>query len=1019
MKTLNIRQRLLHSTMIGSAALMAAVAVPAAAVLLTSTSAVAQDFTSSSIEGTVTNTAGVPISGATVVVSQNGRAFSRTTTTNENGVFRVSGAPVGSYTVTISGPGIDTYTDSQVSISLGSASVYDFTVAQAGVDGTNVDDIIVVGTRQETLDFDRTTTGITVDVQETFDRIPTGRNLTAILLLAPQATPGDPAFGSQVSIGGSSVAENVYYVNGMNITNFRNFLGGNTVPFEFYEQVDVKTGGFQAEFGRNTGGAVVAVTRSGGDEFHGGVNAYWSPDELRGTVPDTFTRQPDGSTTVAGDNDKDIREARDANVWLSGPIWRDHAYFFGFYNWRDNFQSDTGGTGQRQETTFDDPFYGGKIDLYLNPDHRFEVTYIYDGQSNETLLFPAAGGDPSITETLTGGETLIYKYTGSFTDWLTISALYGTNDFNQTVQGTADSQISVVGFAGQGTLRGNPAQLIEAGVDERELYRVDADIYVDLFGQHHFRLGADREDLYSLNATTFSGGLQYVYRGPSTGTQQGGLVPPNTPFVRRREYVTGGEFTTEQTAFYIQDAWDVSDRLSLQLGLRAEKFDNKNVAGETFVETDFELSPRIGVNYDLFGDRSTSVRAFVGRYYIPIAANTNIRMAGGELFTDDYYFYDTVGGLSRNAAEIAAGNAGYGQLILRCASDPTNACLPGLVGAPFRSDVFSDGSVADPASLASANLEAQHQDEFIVGIDHVMDNGWRFGANVTYRDLKKVMEDFDTNYIIDNYCASVGITPANCGQINGSGYVLLNPGSDLIITPDPATFPFLAGQTITIPAAILDIPEAERTYQALELTFERPWDGKWSLQGSAVFAKSEGNIEGGVKSDNGQDDTGLTQDFDEPGWTDGSFGLLPNHRGQTFKLFGSYAVTDDIRLGANMLIQSPRKYGCIGSYPLGDGRANPATITAWYCNGQLTPRGSQFEGEWTKRFDVSLAWDIDLPIPGGVQFRADVFNVFDLEGVASYDESGDLSAGTPDPNYRNITGYQAPRSVRFGLSYQF
>jgi outer membrane receptor protein involved in Fe transport len=1001
----------------GTAAILAAVAAPTVATLVPGV-AMAQDFTTGSLTGTVTNTDGQAVAGATITLTQNGRNQSRTFVTDGEGRFRASQIPVGGYTVAVTAPGYEAYTDSNVAVALGGNADFQFTIGTED-QATNIDDVVVVGTRTAAVDFDRTTTGIVVDVQETFDRLPTARDLSAIQLLAPQATPGDPAFGNQVSIGGSSVAENVYYVNGMNITNFRNFLGGNTVPFEFYQQVDVKTGGFQAEYGRNTGGAVVAVTRSGGDEFHGGFNAYWTPDELRGSIPNIVNIDSTGGVVTA-DNGKDVRENRDANAWLSGPIWRDHAYFFGFYNWRDNFQSDTGGTGSREERTFDDPFFGGKLDFYLNPDQRLEVTYINDGQSNETRLFPAAGGDPSITNTETGGETLIYKYTGNFTDWLTISALYGENDFDQTVAGTADDEQSVIGFVGQGVLRGNPAQLIEAGIDERKLYRIDADLYLDnLFGSHHIRLGWDREDLFSVNATSFSGGLQYVYRGPQTTPQVGGLVPANTPYVRVRELVSGGAFETEQTAVYVQDAWDVNDRLSLQLGLRAENFDNKNLAGDTFVATDYEISPRLGVNYDLFGDRSTSLRAFAGRYYIPIAANTNIRMAGAELFTDDYYLYDTVGGLSRNADEIAAGNAGFGQLLLRCAADRSNACAPGLVGGPILENVNSDGSVADPSSLASANLEAQYQDEFIVGIAHVMDNGWRFGANITYRDLKKVMEDFDTSFIIDNYCASVGIAPADCGQINGSGYVLLNPGADLVITPDVSTFPFLAGQQITIPKEILDIPEAERTYQALELTFERPWDGKWALQGSAVFAKSEGNIEGGVKSDNGQDDTGLTQDFDEPGWTDGSFGLLPNHRGQTFKLFGSYALTDDITVGGNLFIQSPRKYGCIGSYPLGDGRANPSVITAWYCNGELTPRGSQFKGEWSKRVDVSLSWNLDVPIPGGIQLRADVFNIFDFQDATTFDETGDLAAGTPDPNYRNVTGYQAPRSVRLGFSYAF
>lgn len=1013
-----IRERLLASTMIGGVALAAAVALPAASVLLAPASAVAQDFTSGAIQGEVTNTAGQPVAGATVTVSQNGRAFTRTTTTNERGNFRVAGAPVGSYTVTISGPGIDTYTDSNVSILLGSTRDYGFTVNQAGAAGESLDDIVVVGTRAARVDFDRTTTGINLDVQETFDRLPTSRNIAAIQLLAPGTTPGDSAFGNEVSINGSSVAENVYYLNGMNITNFRTLLGGNTVPFTFYQQVDVKTGGFQAEFGRNTGGAVIATSRSGGDEFHGGVDVYWGPDELREQIPNTTFISGNNSVSVTPNN-LDVRDSLDANVWLSGPLWKEHAYFFGFYNYRDSSQEDTGSSGTLTRTTFNDPFYGGKLDLYLNPDHRLEITYFNDDQSNETTQLLSGATEPSRTFNESGGETSIFQYTGNFTDWLTISALYGSNKFNQTIAGSADAEPSVIGFAGQGTLRGNPAQLIEAGQDERKLYRLDADIYVtNFFGDHHFRIGADREDLTTTSVTSFSGGIQYVYRGPATTTQVGGLVPANTPYVRVRDIRRGGSFDIEQTAFYVQDAWDVTDRLSLQLGIRAEKFDNKDDTGATFAATDYDISPRIGATYDLFGDQSTRLSAFYGRYYIPIAGNTNLRLAGAELFTDTYYLYNSVGGLTRNPGETDA------QLILRCAQDRANTCAPGLAGAPLRTIINSNGERSAATSLVSQNLEAQNQDEFIVGITHQLESGWRFSANATYRELNAVMEDYDTSFIIDEYCASVGITPANCGAINNAGeYVLLNPGKDLVISPDPTSFPALAGQTITIPAAILDIPEAERTFQALELSFERPWDGKWALQGSVVLAKSEGNIEGGVKSDNGQDDTGLTQDFDEPGWTDGSFGLLPNHRGQTFKLFGSYALTDNITLGANVFIQSPRHYGCIGSYPLGDGRAEPSTITANYCvrgaTSVLTPRGTQFEGQWNKRIDASVAWNIPTSMAGRLQLRADVFNVFDFQGAADYDEVGDLSAGAASPNYKNITSYQAPRNIRLGLSYQF
>ena len=78
------------------------------------------------------------------------------------------------------------------------------------------------------------------------------------------------------------MAENIFYINGMNVTNFRNGLGASAVPFEFYDQFQLKTGGFGAEFGRATGGVINSVTKrgrtSGGSRWAG----YYEPESLRG-----------------------------------------------------------------------------------------------------------------------------------------------------------------------------------------------------------------------------------------------------------------------------------------------------------------------------------------------------------------------------------------------------------------------------------------------------------------------------------------------------------------------------------------------------------------------------------------------------------------------------------------------------------------------------------------------------------------------------------------------------------------
>lgn len=187
---------------------MALVAAPAVT-MLTPSVAFAQDFTTGTLSGTVTNTAGQPVSGATVTVTQNGRSQSRSFTTDAQGRFRASQIPVGGYTVSIASDGYETYTDANVPVTLGGTADYQFTIGSTGGSASTVEDVVVVGTRTAAVDFDRTTTGITVDVQETFDRIPTQRNLAAIQLLAPSTTQGDGAFGNEISISGSSDRKSV------------------------------------------------------------------------------------------------------------------------------------------------------------------------------------------------------------------------------------------------------------------------------------------------------------------------------------------------------------------------------------------------------------------------------------------------------------------------------------------------------------------------------------------------------------------------------------------------------------------------------------------------------------------------------------------------------------------------------------------------------------------------------------------------------------------------------------------
>ena len=1052
MKTQTIRERLLASTMIGGVMLAAVVALPAVAVIAAPTSASAQDFSTGSLSGTVTDASGAPISGASVEVRSNEQGFARNTTTDGAGGFRAALVPIGTYTVTITAPGYNPISQT-ASVSLGGTTAYDFTLAAAGAGGaTDLGDVVVTGARQS-LAFNETTTGLVVDLEELVKTVPIGRDITSVTLLAPSTVQGDSAFGNVPSVAGSSVAENAFYVNGLNITNFDNYIGGSTVPFDFYRSVEVKTGGYQAEFGRATGGIINAVTKSGSNEFEFAIRGSYAPDALREQSPDTYVNR----------NQLDESNASSVTLEAGGPIIQDRLFFFALAQFQesDTFGAGFGGNATYQET--DDPFFGLKLDGYITDDHRLELT-VFD-TTRETRSFTSAfdpdtdtvGPRPDVPTLFElGGLSYVARYTGQFTDWLTLSAAYGKNeDRNNTIPASFDLNLAqdIRGSSAATDPQPNASRVSPGQVTNRitfpretsrEFFRADADIFVSLLGDHHIRAGYEKEET-SLNRTTLAPGpfgTDYVYRraGEATPQAQGASnLLPGQDYVELRIFESGGSFTGENEAFYIQDSWDVSEQLTLNLGVRLDKFSLNNAEGTEYVSFDNEVGPRLGFTFDPMNDGRSRVFGSYGRYYLPVASNTAFRQGAAELFYSEYFLLEgytpvAPGTFNPDGTE----NVDGGDVRATVPYDANGVPIQlgdqivnwtGAAACPVHDSpapdgtmgcrVTSIGEVLPTDALVSQNLESTAEDEWIIGYERKVGDLWTFTAALMYRDLLRNAEDVAIDLAVNNYCDEQGIV--GCGAIwdGFHQYVILNPGSAAtIVLSDPLPGETEA-RTVEFSAADLGYPKAKRTYTALELSFERAFDGIWALQGSWTISESRGNTEGYVKSDNGQTDAGITQDFDQPGLTDGSDGLLPNHRGHNFKLFGSYQLTDNLLVGGNVSVSSPRAYGCIGLHPT-DLFAQAYGAAANYCNGELVPRGTAAESEWIKQIDLSLRYNVPLEaIAGDLVLRADVFNIFNFSGVTDIDEFGEDGDGNPRSEYLSPLGYQTPRYVRLGFDLTF
>ncbi len=1003
---LTLKSNLLRSTMIASAVTLGALVVPFAG-----TTAFAQDYTSGAISGTVYSNTGQNLSGKTLTLESSDRGFTRTAVTDAAGQYRFPRLPIGNYTVALDGGATET-----IRIAVGSTTRKDFVV------GGNIDEVIATGTVVKVHDFEAATTGLTIDVEETFKVTPLARNITALTLLTPGAASGDSAFGNLVSLGGSSVAENVYYVNGMNTTDFRNFLGSAAVPFEFYEQVQTKTGGLPAEFGRTTGGVSNAVTKSGSNDWHFGASVYHSDDRLRSEARNT--RFLDTSRGLISANASEIREDTEMNLWASGPIVEDRVFAYGLYSPRSRESTSNNAFGGRSTTfTSDNPFYGGKLDVVLTDEHLLEFTgwknfneskssrvnATFDSNGEITGTSFGSSGAPIEGISESGGELWMGKYTGQLTDWLTVSAMYGEQTNAQTTSSAADIYPAIYdarsgSFVNVGQ---NASFSVVKGNDKRELFRTDADIYVDdLLGQHHFRIGYDRENLTAVSERVNSGGVYYAYRSASTCDAQR-ATPTGDTCVRIRDYKSGGEFEVATTAYYLQDSWEIRDDLTLNLGIRNETFENFNATGDAFIAVDNQWAPRLSFAYQPSMDSSGTLFGSYSKYFLPVAANTNIRSAGAETFIHTWHDFGSI------------------------AADWT----PNGVGASFSTQVFGDGTAPAPDSLVDANIKPQNMDEFVIGYSTDLDDkfdgelgNWSVGAAFTHNTLNRVIEDISIDAGVLNYCADNNI--AGCAAIFGPRtlhqYVLTNPGHDVSVVVDD-----LPGgpQRITLTADQLGYPGADRTYDGLELKFDRVnADDGLNLHASWTISESKGNYEGAVKSDNGQDDTGLTTDYDFPELMVDAYGFLPNHRLHKMKVYGNYEVTENFSVGANLQIASPRKYGCLGQ----NEATNDLYGDAWTCpdrNGSgalvATPRGSKLESDWSNTVDLNLSYTIPTITTGSMSIRADIFNLFDNQYVSDLKETdstpfGGTLRGSPfDVEYGRATGYKSPRYVRLGVDWRY
>lgn len=949
--------------------------------------------------------------GTVVSVKNLDTGLKRELKADASGRFNFSQLPSGRYQVSAGG------VNREVQVSVGTGTPVNFS-AEA------IERLSVVGSSINPIDTSSVESS-TIFSAAQLERLPVGRDISDVAMLAPGTVRGDSSFGKLASFGGASVAENGYYINGFDVTNARTFLSYGRVPFDGIGEQQVKTGGFGAEYGRALGGVINIVTKRGSNDWKFNVSSVWTPSALTAHGKNVVSRvqaEPGSREYYSAYRSDDESDELSYTLSGGGPLIEDKLFIFTLLEGKKD-SSDVYTVDRSSRSENDSPNALAKIDWYLTDNHILELTGIYNVEKTDYQIFMNpddkyyTGQHGSLRTAYTernGGDILIGKYTGHLAENFTLGLMYGALNSDAaytTPDPLPGNECPLVDVYDQST-----DDVIDVGcwneinirtlnfgpdTDEREALRLDAEW---VLAEHTLRFGVDSETFTSSRAgTSYSGGVFFRRYTPldSPDRWNGVDVAPGAHVVRKRTRETpSGSYEVKNSAIYLEDSMQVSDNLLLYAGLRNESFDNLNSDGVSFVDAENMLAPRLGFSWDVNGDSSAKVFANAGRYFIPIAANTNIRASNWQAVTTEYYLYD-------------------GTVDAR-----TQA--PNQLGAKLGDTLVSGRNTSpDPATVASANLEPMLQDELIIGYQRELADNWTGGVRFIARKVKNGVDDYCGRQAFIDFAEDQGYSDFDPDTL--ASCIILNPGRDLEMDMDVAGDGVL--QRVTVPNSYLQLDKYKRTYQALEFFWERAQQDNWFLQGSYVLAKSKGNSEGLVNSWLEDATPGLTNDFDHKVFVDGTDGDLSNDRRHTFKLYGGYQLTSEVELNANLMVQSGRPVSCFGYPPFSVDedeyavfeRYAPSTLYCRNADGQqeLTQRGQFGRTPWTFMLDAGVSYRPEAVKDLVVQLN--VFNLLNTQRVTEYDEKGDLSLEDEgqNPDFLNDVNYQTPRSVRLTMRYAF
>ncbi|MDQ3011308.1 MAG: TonB-dependent receptor, partial [Acidobacteriota bacterium] len=885
--------------------------------LLAAPVAFAQGETGGSIQGAVKDAAGASIPGATVKVT--GAAFTRTATSSSDGSFRILQVPPGDYKVTITANNFSTGVVESVQVVLGKGTELDVTLKVGSVSEQ------VVITSDDVTRIDPSDNKIQTNISSrVIDSLPKGTNMTSLLKLSPAARPEGLSGGFQVD--GASGSENSFIIDGQEVSNFRTGVlnTNNNLPFQFIQEIQIKTSGFEAEFGGATGGVVNVVTKGGSNEFHGLAEYQFEPNKLWAGPRPVLNAFPFGAGATFRQINEYLKPKKDdfTNHYpafaVGGPVVKDRLWFFTSYapqifnttrtsNYFTQSAATSGAivpntavTSQTASATVRQEYWQSRLDAAPTNNLRLTASYTWNPIIQEGLLPQGNIVIGAIPPTVNFGGSI-----GSLTGarlWERQGGRQNSNNISTQAVWTPTSNLVATFRFSRGFLNeklnsyfipqatrficgGNnlptTANCVNGfqnitnnnnifyDVSKRRNFEGDVSYIANGFaGRHEIKGGYQNTKVSNQVLTGYIPfGIVQLFYGQTINdlTGRNDSVTPGTIGAGSiTRFGRTGDASNQAHSIYFQDRWQPTARLSINAGVRFEKENlpsfNSFAPPINFGWGD-KIVPRVGFAYDLTGDGKTKIFASFGQFTDRLKFELPRGSFGGEFFRVDYF-------------EISPTNPNYDYYtrarILGNNTDVLNGKCPinnpsGLTRCQYDFRIASNNpgaSIED--GKVDPDLKPFRQTEFTAGFERELSRNYLLSIRYSYKNLNDAIED--------------------AGFPNAAGseaYIIGNPGKGL----HAATAKANGYAKVTTP---------QRRYDALEFKLDRRFSSNYFFQTAYTYSRLYGNYSGLASSDEGgRTSPGVNRFFDLPhlGFTaDGKpdNGRLATDRPHVFNAYGAY-----------------------------------------------------------------------------------------------------------------------------------